>query len=73
MGKMTTIKLEPAVKRKLDRYKQKDETYNAMIARLFRRHEIDKQLAEGYRVHAKRDLQIAKEREGTLLDGSDEW
>ncbi len=71
---ITTIQLNENVKNALDRLKSNKETYEEVIINLMRLAEKNKReqeelLIEGYKEMAEESLKIAKEWEGTLMDG----
>lgn len=71
---VTTIQLNEDVKRALDRMKTNKETYEEVIIALMKCAERNKKereqlLIEGYKEMAEESLKIAKEWEGTLMDG----
>ena len=73
---VTTIQLNEDVKKALDRIKSKKETYEDVIVNLMQIAEENKRkqeelLIEGYKEMAEESLKIAKEWEGTLMDGLD--
>ncbi len=73
---VTTIQLNENVKRELDRLKSAKETYEQVILGLMKTAEESKRkqeelLIEGYKEMAEESLKIAKEWEGTLMDGLD--
>jgi len=73
---VTTIQLNEDVKNALDRMKTNKETYEQVILNLMNiaekcKREQDKLLIEGYKEMAEESLKIAKEWEGTLMDGLD--
>ena len=73
---VTTIQLNENVKKELDRLKSAKETYEQVILELMKTAEESKRkqeslLIEGYKEMAEDSLRIAKEWEGTLMDGLD--
>jgi predicted CopG family antitoxin len=73
---VTTIQLNEDVKKALDRLKSNKQTYEEVILNLMREvenHKMHKEdlLIEGCREMAEESLKIAKEWEGTLMDGLD--
>ncbi|MBI2042923.1 hypothetical protein HYT25_00865 [Candidatus Pacearchaeota archaeon] len=73
---VTTIQLNENVKKALDRIKSDKETYEEVIVNLMKFAEEQKRkqeelLIEGYKEMAEESLRIAKEWEGTLMDGLD--
>mgnify|MGYP001570405693 CR=1 FL=1 len=71
---VTTIQLNESVKKALDRMKSKKETYEDVILTLMKtaekcRREQKELLIEGCKEMAEESLRIAKEWEGTLMDG----
>lgn len=73
---VTTIQLNENVKIALDRMKSNKETYEEVILNLMKiaekhKREQEQLLMEGYKEMAKESLKIAKEWEGTLMDGLD--
>lgn len=74
---ITTIQLNEQVKNSLDRLKEsKRQTYEEVISKLIKLSETHKRkqeklIIEGYKKMAKESLKIAKEWEGTLMDGLD--
>ena len=73
---ITTIQLNEDVKKALDRIKSNKETYEQAIINLMDitdkyKREQEKLLIEGYKEMAEESLIIAKEWEGTLMDGLD--
>ena len=74
---VTTIQLNEDVKKRLEFLKEKKgDTYENVIVKLIDEKETDKKkierlLIEGYKERAKESLKIAKEWEGTLMDGLD--
>jgi len=73
---VTTIQLNEDVKKALDRIKSNKETYEEVIINLMKIAEEKKRkqehlLIEGYKKMAEESLKIAKEWEGTLVDGLD--
>ncbi len=73
---ITTIQLNENVKIALDRIKTNRETYEEVIVNLLKIAELQKRrqeslLIEGYKEMAEESLRIAKEWEGTLMDGLD--
>ena len=73
---ITTIQLNEDVKKALDRIKSSKETYEQVIISLMEiaekyKREQEKLLIEGYKEMAEESLRIAKEWEGTLMDGLD--
>jgi predicted CopG family antitoxin len=73
---VTTIQLNEGVKKALDRMKSNKETYEEVIINLMEFAEEHKKkqenlLIEGYKKMAEESLKIAKEWEGTLMDGLD--
>ena len=73
---ITTIQLNENVKKELDRLKSSKETYEQVILGLMKTSEEQKRkqeelLIEGCKVMAEDSLRIAKEWEGTLMDGLD--
>jgi predicted CopG family antitoxin len=73
---VTTIQLNENVKNALDRMKTNKETYEEVILNLMKIAEKNKRkqeelLIEGYKEMAEESLKIAKEWEGTLMDGLD--
>lgn len=73
MVKMTTVKLKPATKDKLDKVKKDRETYGDTIDRIVSKKIVEAELVEGYLSRYDEDGKIAKDWEGTLGDGLDEW
>ena len=74
---VTTIQLNEDVKKALDRIKSNKETYEDVIINLMKIAEEKKRkqehlLIEGYKKMAEESLKIAKEWEGTLVDGLNE-
>lgn len=74
---VTTIQLDERVKKALDRMKLGKETYEDVIVNLMKFSEEHKRkhkklLIEGYKEMSGENLKIAKEWEGTLMDGLDE-
>ena len=75
--KITTIQIRQNVKRELERLKEKpNESYEDVIVKLIdergkRASEQEKLMIEGYEEMAEESLKIAKEWEGTLMDGLD--
>jgi len=72
----TTIQLNEKVKRTLNRLKTGKETYEEVILNLIKFVEQGKRkqtdlMIEGAKETAKESLKIAKEWEGTLMDGLD--
>ena len=73
---VTTIQLNEDVKKALDRMKSNKETYEEVIVNLMKSVEGQKKnqeklLIEGCKEMYKDILKIAKEWEGTLMDGLD--
>lgn len=73
---ITTIQLNESVKRELDRLKSNKETYEEVILNLMKfakknKREQEQLLIEGCREMYDDMLKIAKEWEGTLMDGLD--
>ena len=73
---VTTIQLNENVKNALDRLKTNKETYEQIILELMRtsekyKREQEKLLIEGCKEMYEDMLTIAKEWEGTLMDGLD--
>jgi len=73
---VTTIQLNENVKSALDRLKSNKETYEEVILSLMKiaekcKREQEQLLIEGYKEMAEESLKIAKEWEGTLMDGLD--
>ncbi len=73
---VTSIQLNENVKKELDRLKSNKETYEEVILNLMKvaeksRREQEQLLVEGYKEMAEESLKIAKEWEGTLMDGLD--
>ena len=73
---ITTIQLNENVKKALDGLKSGNETYESVIVDLMKiaeknKREQDQLLIEGYKEMAEESLKIAKEWEGTLMDGLD--
>ena len=73
---ITTIQLNEDVKKALDRIKSNKETYEQVIINLMEtvekyKREQEELLIEGYKEMAEECLRIAKEWEGTLMDGLD--
>jgi len=73
---VTSIQLNENVKNALDRMKTNKETYEEIILGLMRtakkcKREQEQLLIEGYNEMAEESLKIAKEWEGTLMDGLD--
>ncbi|MEK6761007.1 MAG: hypothetical protein AABX93_03740 [Nanoarchaeota archaeon] len=73
---VTTIQLNEDVKKALDRIKTGKETYEKVIVKMINQIEEQKRkqekfLIEGYKKMAEESLKIAKEWEGTLMDGLD--
>jgi len=73
---VTTIQLNEDVKKALDRMKSGKETYEDLIVNLMKsvekyKREQEELLIEGYKEMAEENLRIAKEWEGTLMDGLD--
>ena len=73
---VTTIQLNEDVKKALDRMKAGKETYEQTILNLMKtvekyKREQEQLLIEGYKEMAEESLRIAKEWEGTLMDGLD--
>ncbi len=73
---VTTIQLNENVKKALDRMKSNKETYEDVIVNLMKTAEKTKKeqeelLIENYKEMAEESLKIAKEWEGTLMDGLD--
>lgn len=74
---ISTIQLNENVKRALERLKEKrNESYEDVIVKLIdekrnKKEELEKLLKEGYKEMAKEDVRMAKEGEGTLMDGLD--
>ena len=74
---VTTIQLNENVKKRLESLKEKNgDTYENVIVKLIDEKETDKKrierlIIEGYKERAKESLKIAKEWEGTLMDGLD--
>ena len=74
---VTTIQLNEDVKKRLEFLKEKKgDTYENVIVKLIDEKETDKKrieslIIEGYKERAKESLKIAKEWEGTLMDGLD--
>ena len=71
---VTTIKLNENVKKSLDKLKTNKETYEEVILNLMNlaeknKKEQEKLLIEGCKEMAGESLKIAKEWEGTLMDG----
>ena len=73
---VTTIQLNEGVKKALDELKSSNETYENVIVKMI--NQIDEQkrkdvglLIEGCKVMSDDMLKIAKEWEGTLMDGLD--
>jgi predicted CopG family antitoxin len=70
----TTIQISETAKRSLDRLKKEKQTYEEVILNLMKIVEVYKReqkqlLVEGYKEMAEESLRIAKEWEGTLMDG----
>lgn len=60
----TTIKVSKKTKAQLDRRRQREETYDALIARLVRtapRDDLRSQLIAGAKAYRDRDVQLVKE------------
>lgn len=73
---VTSIQLNENVKNALDRMKTNKETYEEIILNLMKtaekcKREQEELLIEGYKEMAEESLKIAKEWEGTLMDGLD--
>ncbi|KHO55436.1 MAG: hypothetical protein QT10_C0001G0040 [archaeon GW2011_AR19] len=74
---VTTIQLNEDVKKRLEFLKEKKgDTYEKVIVKLIDEKETDKKrierlIIEGCREMAEDSLKIAKEWEGTLMDGLD--
>ena len=73
---ITTIQLNENVKNALDRLKTNKETYEQVILNLMKiaeryRREQKQLMIEGCKEMAEESLRIAKEWEGTLMDGLD--
>ena len=73
---VTTIQLNEDVKKALDRIKSNKETYEDVIVNLMQIAEESKRkqrnlLIEGCKEMAEENLKVAKELEGTLMDGLD--
>lgn len=73
---VTTIQLNESVKKDLDRLKTEKETYEEVIVNLINKADDDKRkieelLKEEALEFAEESLKIAKEWEGTLMDGLD--
>ena len=73
---VTSIQLNENVKKALDKLKSNKETYEEVIVKLIeeskrKKEGQEKLLIEGYKEMAKESLKIAKEWEGTLMDGLD--
>ena len=74
---VTTIQLNEDVKKRLEFLKEKKgDTYEKVIVKLIDEKETDKKrierlIIEGCREMAEDSLKIAKECEGTLMDGLD--
>ena len=73
---ITTIQLNEDVKKALDRMKSNKETYEEVILNLMKiaekhKREQEQLLIEGYKEMADESLRIAREWEGTLMDGLD--
>ncbi|MEK6891070.1 MAG: antitoxin VapB family protein [Nanoarchaeota archaeon] len=73
---VTSIQLNEGVKKELDRLKTEKETYEDVILNLMKlaekhKREQEQLLIEGYKEMAEESLRIAKEWEGTLMDGLD--
>jgi len=74
---ISTIQLSNKVKETLASYKSSPkESYEEVIMNLIRLAEIQKRkqkelLIEGYKEMAEEDLRLAREWEGTLMDGVD--
>ena len=73
---VTSIQLNENVKNALDRMKSNKETYEEIILNLMKtaekcKREQEQLLIEGYKEMAEESLKIAKEWEGTLMDGLD--
>lgn len=73
---VTSIQLNENVKNALDRMKSNKETYEEVILNLMKtaekcKREQEQLLIEGYKEMAEESLKIAKEWEGTLMDGLD--
>lgn len=73
---VTTIQLSESVKNALDKLKTNKETYEEIILSLMKtaekcRREQRELLIEGCKEMAEESLKIAKEWEGTLMDGLD--
>lgn len=71
---VTTIQLNENVKKALDRMKSNKETYEELILNLMKiaekhKREQEQLLIEGCKEMAEDSLKIAKEWEGTLMDG----
>ena len=71
---VTTIQLNENVKKALDRMKSNKETYEDVILNLMEiaekcKREQEELLIEGCKEMAEESLRIAKEWEGTLMDG----
>ena len=77
---VTTIQLNENVKRALDRMRSNKETYEEIILNLMKiaekhKREQEQLLIEGCKEMAEESLKIAKEWEGTLMDGlrNEKW
>jgi hypothetical protein len=73
---VTSIQLNENVKNALDRMKTNKETYEEIILNLMKiaekcKREQEELLIEGCKEMAEESLRIAKEWEGTLMDGLD--
>ena len=74
---ITTIQLNENVKNSLDRMKESSrETYEEVIVKMMKinekyKREQEQLLIEGYKEMSAESLRIAKEWEGTLMDGLD--
>jgi predicted CopG family antitoxin len=71
---ITTIQLNESVKNELDKLKDKKETYEEVILNLMKiaekqKREQEQLMIEGCKEMAEESLKIAKEWEGTLMDG----
>ena len=74
---ISTIQLNNNVKKSLNKFKEKEkETYEEVIVRMIQtlekqKREQEELLIEGCKAMAEESLKIAKEWEGTLMDGLD--
>jgi len=74
---ITSIQIRENVKAQLDKLKEfNKQTYEEVISNLIKIVELQKRkqedlLIEGYKEMAEESLRIAKEWEGTLMDGLD--